>query len=130
MTAMVSPALLGAGGGGGGGGVAVPLDSNIALGGAASNINVAINTSAVTAMPDGGVSPYTYAWSKTSGDANWTILSPNAATTQFRRTGNGPGESETATFICTVTAANGATGVSSAVQATVTNYGDPGGFLP
>lgn len=130
MTTLVNPFVLGAGGGGGGGGFTVPLDNNTAMGGAASNIAVAINTSAVTAMPAGGTAPYVYAWSKTAGDSNWSILSPAAATTQFRRTGNAPGDTETATFICTVTDANGAHSTSAACQATVTNYGDPGGFLP
>ncbi len=130
MSVMVSPATFGGGGGGGGGAFDVPVDSYSAMGGAASAFAVAISTSAVTAAPSGGTAPYTYAWAITAPDANWSALSPTSATTQFRRTGVAPGDSETANFECTVTDALGAVAVSDPVQATVTNYGDPGGFLP
>lgn len=130
MNAMVSPASFTGGGGGGGGGFTVPLDTTTSLGGAAVAGPVAINTSEVTAMPAGGVAPYTYAWAITAPDAAWSILTPGAATTQFRRTAVVAGNTHTANFTCTVTDARGVVATSAPVQATVTNYGAPGGFLP
>lgn len=58
---------------------------------AASGIGkVNITTNAVTLIPNGGVGPYTYSWAYVSGDA-FTVLSPTAATTEFRNlsTANG-----------------------------------------
>ncbi len=130
MSALVSPASFTGGGGGGGGAFDVPLDYYTVFGGVANGATVAVNTTPATVMPEGGTAPYTFSWAKTSGDASWSILSPTAATTQFRRTDVAPGDEETAEFECTVTDAASAVATSATCQATVTNYGDPGGFLP
>lgn len=41
-----------------------------------------VTTNSVTVTPSGGTGPYTYAWSKQSGD-DFTVNSPTAATTTF-----------------------------------------------
>ncbi len=129
MSAMVSPASFSGGGGGGSDPFAVPLDYYSVLGGRASGFAVSINTNAVTASP-AGVAPFSYSWALIGLDPDWEILTPGAATTQFRRETVAPGDSETASFECTVTDALGAVATSDPCQATVTNYGDPGGFIP
>lgn len=126
---MVFPAGFTTGGGGGGGAFDVPLDSYTALGAAASGTSTGINTQAITAMPD-GVAPFTHAWSIVTPDVAWSILSPTSATTQFRASPVPAGDTLTASFIDTVTDANGAIAASDPCDASVTNYGDPGGFVP
>ncbi len=130
MTALTSPASFTGGGGGGGGAFDVPLDSYSSFGGGANSALVAVNTSAVTAMPSGGTGPYTYAWALTDANEGWSALSPSSAMTQFRRTAVEAGTTETATFECTVTDALGAVAVSDPCEASATNYGDIGGFFP
>ncbi len=129
MSAMVSPASFGGGGGGSPGAFAVPLDYYSVAGGRASAFAGSINTNPVTAMP-GGVAPFSYSWAITALDPDWEVLTPGSAATQFRRENVAPGDSQTASFECTVTDATGAVATSDPCQATVTNYGDPGGFLP
>ena len=64
-------------------------------------------TSAVTATPSGGLSPFTYAWARISGTGG-TINSATSATTTFSRV---MGEDEVATnvFRCTVSDSLGGT---------------------
>ena len=69
-----------------------------------------------TAMVSGGVSPYTYAWSQTSGDGGITISAPTANITQFEAN-PGPGDQLTGYFICTVTDHVGTIAVSNSVTA-------------
>jgi hypothetical protein len=77
------------------------LTANSAYCSALSDILGPQTTSSVTVTPSGGVAPYTYAWTKVSGDTV-TIDSPAAATTTFTGT---PPENSTlsGTYKCTVT---------------------------
>lgn len=121
------------GGGGSGGGVDLSTDS---VGGHVNTgISVAIQTSEVTAIPSGGVEPYTYLWVRT--DANpgtWSITAATSATTRFFGGNCGPGDELDATFHCTVTDAAGNSAVSDTVSAHVGNIGfnvsGGGGPLP
>lgn len=61
-----------------------------------------LTTASVTATPSGGSSPYTYAWTKLSGDSI-TCNSPSAATTTFTANAMTSGETRVATFRFTVT---------------------------
>ena len=69
--------------------------------------NVTVTTSSVTLTVQGGAGIFTYAWATLSGSAA-TALSPNAATTSFRRNGAAPttvGQANTLSGVqrCTVT---------------------------
>ena len=67
-------------------------------------------TNSITVTPTGGTAPYTYAWTKTSGDG--TVVSPTKATTRFSQFL----ENNTAAsgvFLCTVTDSLGATASDS-----------------
>jgi hypothetical protein len=66
-----------------------------------------ITTGSVTATPTGGLAPFTYAWTRLSGDpANPTA--PTNATTSFSLFANDPA-SFSAVFRCTVTDSLGTT---------------------
>lgn len=87
-------------------------------------------TSEVVATPTGGKAPYTYLWQPTGAPvAGWSIISPTSQATTFRLATVAPGDSESTTFNCTVTDANGAAVVSADVTATATAYGT-GGIIP
>jgi len=89
-----------------------------------SAMTVPVTSLPVTCNVTGGSAPYSYAWSKTSGAAGWSIDSPSAASTTFTSPALGPGDEEVATFICTVTDAAGHVLASSAVTITARNiYG-------
>lgn len=62
-------------------------------------------TNAATATPTGGTPPYSYAWQRLSSDGpvNPTAVSPTSATSTFRQTSIGIGESFSGTFRCQVT---------------------------
>jgi hypothetical protein len=60
-----------------------------------------VTTNSVTVTPSGGTSPYTYAWTKVSGDT-FTVTSPTAAATTFSVT-LGSGGLASAIYRCTVT---------------------------
>jgi hypothetical protein len=62
-------------------------------------------TSTVTAVPTGGLSPYTYSWAKVSGDT-FTIGSATSASTSFNITVSF-GDYLSAVYRCTVTSADG-----------------------
>ena len=84
--------------------------------------SIGITTNSVTATAVGGTGPYSYAWTRTDGGADaWTISTASAATTSFRASAVPPSDTHTATFICTVTDANGVTAATSAVSASSTN---------
>lgn len=124
MNMMVKSAGLAGGGsgGGGGGGLAVVVSPSSAYGARSQTGAVQVQTETVTATPTGGSGTYTYLWSKLSGDADWSIVTPTAAATRFKRLNVGELESWVATFKCTVS--DGGSSVdSAAVEATVTNYG-------
>lgn len=75
---------------------------------ATGRVGVAKLTPAVTATPTGGTPPFTYAWTRVSGDTGFTINSPAAASTTFTRT---PADEVTysAVFQCAATDALGTT---------------------
>ena len=67
-------------------------------------------TNSITVTPTGGTAPYTYAWTKTSGDG--TVVSPTKATTRFSQfLYNNTAAS--GVFLCTVTDSLGATATAS-----------------
>lgn len=60
-----------------------------------------VTTNTVTVSVQGGIAPYTYAWSKVVG-ADVTITAPTSATTAFTETRE-PGTILSGTYRCTVT---------------------------
>lgn len=102
-----------------------------AYGAAANAAAVTVSTNSVTVTVEGGTPPYTYSWAKTGGDGGtWSASAPSAKTTTFRRTLVDAGNSYIAYFVCTVTDSKGQSGASGSVEATVYNFGNPGGPLP
>ena len=101
------------------GGLTVTADPIFVSGAGASASPQTVGTSASTAIPSGGVPPYSYLW---SGPAGWGIISPTEATAAFTYPSLPPGSVLDNTFTCTVTDARGATGTVS-VQAEVSNFG-------
>lgn len=100
-------------------------------GGAAFTSPIAVTTENATATVTGGRAPYTFLWERTDAAlGDWSIISPTAAATSFRRIAVGAGENDTAEFACTVTDANGSSVASSDVLAYVENYGGLGGPIP
>lgn len=78
-------------------------------------------TSSVTATVTGGLAPFTYSWTRTSGDTEVSATAPSAATTAFTDTTLVAGEIDTATFTCTVTDALGRT-ASDSINVTIERY--------
>ena len=102
-----------AGSGGGSGGAGGTLAVSISPSSVRNIGNAASFTGATgaTATASGGTSPYTYAWTKVSGDAI-TIASPSSATTKFSVAGMAPFEARLAIFRVTATDAVLATATS------------------
>lgn len=73
-------------------------------------------TSTTTATPTGGVAPYTYSWALDTLDGPTPPFanSPASAGTTFTQTSMLPGDSYSATWICTVTDSDGTTAQASA----------------
>ena len=69
-------------------------------------VGTTVTTQSATGTPTGGRSPFTYAWTRVSGDTGFTIVSPTSATTTFRRFVNDE-VTYTAVFRCTATDADG-----------------------
>jgi len=67
-----------------------------------------MTTLPATAAPTGGVGPYTYAWTKVSGPAGITAVTPSAASTRFTTTFAAAGVLDTV-WKCTITDNNGTT---------------------
>lgn len=65
--------------------------------------NTTVTTDSTTASPVNGASPYTYAWTQISGDANWSISNATAATTAFTHTSSTLDTVFNAVFRCTIT---------------------------
>jgi hypothetical protein len=73
-----------------------------------------LTTNTTTATPTGGSSPYTYAWTKVSGDT-LTVTASTSATTAFQATGLSVGDSRAATYRCTVTDSAAATATADVI---------------
>jgi predicted phage tail protein len=73
---------------------------------AANNVGVSgynsVETGSSTATPSGGLGPYSYAWSKVSGDT-MTVSSPTTAGTGFGSPTMAPGGYSSAVYQCTCT---------------------------
>lgn len=61
------------------------------------------NFGTLTCSVTGGVGPFTYSWSRVSGDTGITAISPTASSTDMNVAGIGPGGFKTSTWRCTVT---------------------------
>ena len=84
----------------------------------------AVTTEIAGAIPSGGTAPYTYLWTRT--DANpesWNIIAPTSNGTAFRSNAVGVGDTNLATFICTVTDSRGNSVASITINATAENFG-------
>jgi len=98
---------------------ASPVDVNGDGGGLAP---ITVTTNSTTVTPSNGTAPYTYSWSRISGDSRVFAVSPTAATTAFRYTNAPVWTVAIATFRCTVTDALGATAAADVI-ATCSNIG-------
>lgn len=67
-----------------------------------------VTSNSTTASPSGGTAPYSYAWAYSSGDTGITPFAPTSASTTFSKS-LGLGVENIASFVCTITDANGAT---------------------
>ena len=106
----------------GGGGITGFVSPNPVAGAVAQISAQTVTTQEATVYAEGGVAPYTYAWVKTAGGPNWTILRPASVTTAFRATGVAAAGDDTATFEVTITDARGHS-VTASVDAIASNYG-------
>ena len=77
-----------------------------------------ITSGSVTAIPSGGLAPYTYVWARTSGSA--TVNTPASAVTTFTETGMAADELRSNAFTCTVSDSSEQTAVLSGFIATFT----------
>jgi hypothetical protein len=93
--------------------------------GSASTATVSSNST--TASASGGTSPYTYAWTRKSGDRSISASSANSATTSFSRGSCIAGTSYSAVWRCEATDDNGNTAFSADVTITLTRTGSSGG---
>lgn len=81
-----------------------------------------VMTTFVTASPNGGTAPFTYAWARTDGGGgSWSITNASGATTAFICEGLAADGSLEAEFRCTVTDANGSSAQTSPVAAAAYN---------
>lgn len=110
----------------GGGSLTTTKSPNSAFGSGQNTIT----TNSITVTASGGIGPYTYAWTKVSGDT-FTIGSPSSASTNFSAQ-PGPYNEMSAVYKCTVTDANSDTFAMN-VNVTAydtTDFGNGGGFEP
>lgn len=107
--------------GGSGGSSAITVSPAGAGGGASSSSSITVYSSYVTVTPSGGTAPYSYSWSKVSGDAI-TANAPTSATTNFSAN-LAPGDFLSAVFKCAVTDAAGVSADSPTVNVTLRNLG-------
>jgi SprB repeat len=91
-----------------------------AVGAVAIDETVFVTTNAITATASGGTAPYTYAWTRVSGDSGFNALSGSSATSRFRAT-VAPGDALDAVFRVTATDARGRTGTAD-VPASASNF--------
>jgi hypothetical protein len=78
-----------------------------------------ITSNSTTVTPSGGTSPYSYAWTKVTGDT-LTVTSPTAASTTFSTSGLGEGNFVAATYRCTVTDSTTPTALTATADVSVT----------
>jgi hypothetical protein len=89
-----------------------------------SGASANITTGLVVATPEGGVSPFTYAWAQdTTSPYTWTIGTPTAASTSFTCQSLGVGNTAEATFKVTITDAAGT--VATDTVTAFANNGQP-----
>lgn len=90
--------------------LAVSPDSRLAVG-----FTATATSAAFTATPTGGIAPYSYAWSIVSYEgALPTALNPSFASSGFRQTGLGIGDSNLCAIRCDVTDSIGTTAFDTA----------------
>lgn len=77
-------------------------------------------TQSAVGTPTGGRAPFTYAWTRLSGDASITITSPTSSSTTFRRFVDAE-QTYVATFRCTCTDADG-TALTDDVSVSITGF--------
>jgi hypothetical protein len=68
-----------------------------------SGTATSLTTASTTVTPTGGISPYTYAWTRISGSTSIAANSASSATTTFTGTSLASGTTYNAVFRCTVT---------------------------
>lgn len=100
-------------------GVSPPFASSVAY--SATPINMF--SGPITCAPNGGIAPFTYAWTKISGDTLQFVGSSTAPSVEFYQ-GVGPGFYYSAVYRCTVTDALG----QSAFGETLVVLENQGGF--
>lgn len=114
LAAPYAPTIVGGGGGGGQMTVTASPDTVLKTKGTrASSLTISSTTPCVVSVT-GGITPFSYAWTKVRGDTI-TATNPTAASTYF----SGVVSADTtlqAAFICTVTDALGATAPSNEVS--------------
>ena len=108
-----------------------PVDFDVDLSASSvskSGTTSSLTTNSVTATPEGGTAPYSYDWSRVSGDRSISPTSDHSATTAFQRNSTSAGTAYRATWRCSVTDANGNVAISSNVTVTITRTDSaPGG---
>lgn len=107
---------------GGGAGLVVEANPIVVTGAAGSSGTPNVPTNTVTVTVSGGTAPYSYLWTEIPGDFDWSIGSPNAASTRFTALDVAAGDQYFTSFECTVTDARGRTG-SVIVEANAFNFG-------
>lgn len=88
-----------------------------------------ITSNSTTVTPAGGSSPYTYAWTKVTGDT-LTVTSPTSATTTFSTSGLAEGNFVAATYRCTVTDSTTPTALTATADVSVTLENPAEGLPP
>lgn len=106
--------------------VSVTVSPAGAGGGGASANPILITSSSVTAVPAGGVSPYSYAWAEVTGSGDITAGSPTGQSSTFSALVD-PHDGISATWKVTVTDATGQSADSAAFPISLNNYGQYGG---
>lgn len=84
-----------------------------------AGVTTEVTSGSATATVSGGVAPYSYAWSRSSGSTLIEALTGSLATTAWRGDIPEADPSQVAIFICTVTDAVGAIAVSGGVTVTL-----------
>jgi hypothetical protein len=89
------------------------------LSGFASSRGSAITSSSVTCTPINGTGPFTYLWSRVSGDLDITAYGTTSHTTYFGAYMENSGDYFEAVWQCTITDATAATATSENVSITL-----------